>query len=67
MITPLRRRAFSVGGFRTERIFDYDIDYLGRECQALLCNIFTSVCVHKFSVLAIIRSPTKIWVLKLNN
>ena len=67
MITPLRRRAFSVGGFRPERIFDYDIDYLGGECQALLCNIFTSVCVHKFSALAIIRSPTKIWILKLNN
>jgi len=60
LIPPLRRRAFSVGGFRPERNFDYDIDYLGGECQTLIYNIFTSVCVHKFSALAIIRSPAKI-------
>jgi hypothetical protein len=67
LIPPLRRRAFSVGGFHPERIFDYDIDYLGGECQTLIYNIFTSLCVHKFSVLAILRSPATIWHLKLNN
>ena len=45
----------------------YVLDYLGGECQALLCNIFTSVCVHKFSALAILGSPATIWLLKLNN
>lgn len=38
----------------------YVLDYLGGECQALLCNIFTSVCVHKFSALAIVRLPATI-------
>ncbi len=59
MIPPLR------GVF--EHRWTYDIDYLEGDCHALLCNIFTSVCLHKFYVLVILRIPAKIWTLKLNN
>jgi len=28
----------ATGGFRPERVFDFDIDYLGKDCTALQSN-----------------------------
>lgn len=46
-------------GFKHSRII-YDIDYFKGDCQALFFNKFTSVCVIKFSALAILGSLAKI-------